>query len=101
MQMIKERTAETADSVIGAEVRAWLGRRGVSQKWLAEQLGIVPMGISRRLSGKTSFTARELLLAAQALDVTLGELLGSALVNEKNPHLLDADGGPGNRGSAD
>lgn len=91
----------TANEAVGREVRSWLGRLGLSQTRLAQVLGYTQPQVSRRLRGSQSFRFDELLVIADFMDITLGELLGSGLVNEKNPHLLGADEGSGNRRSAD
>lgn len=40
---------------------------------LASEIGISPMAMSRRLSGRTSFTPDELIRLADALDATVDE----------------------------
>lgn len=92
---LEDRAPTTVDQQIGAEIRAWLGRRGWSQRWLAQQLNVAPMQVSRRLRGETPLDVRELFAVAQALDITLGQLLGNDLVNEKNPHLVSGEGSRG------
>lgn len=75
------------------EVRAWLGRRNLQQKDLAEALGLTQSSVSLRLSGKMPFTLDDLASIASWLDITLGELLGAGVVNAKNPrpHMEDGD----------
>lgn len=73
---------------VGAEIRAWLGRRGKTQRWLSEELELSAMGVSRRLKGEIPFRIDELLRVAPALGISLGQLLGEELVNEKNPHPM-------------
>ena len=58
------------------EIRAWMARRGVQQRELAEALGYTQSAISLRMSGKTAFTLRDLAQIAERLDVTLVQLLG-------------------------
>ena len=77
-----------ANLKVSNEVRAWLARRGVKQFTVAELLGIGQSAISKRLRGVLPFSAAELMLIANALDISLAELLGD-LVNEKNPHPVD------------
>lgn len=60
---------------IGANVRAEMARRGVSQTALAEQLGITQTAVSTRLRGKVAFNVDELAAVAAALDVPIGALL--------------------------
>lgn len=78
----------TANLKVSSEVRAWLARKGLRQIWLAELLGVGQSAVSKRLRGVLPFTAPELMMIANALDVSLAELLGE-LVNEKNPHPVD------------
>ncbi|AZL07539.1 helix-turn-helix domain-containing protein [Brevibacterium aurantiacum] len=78
----------TANLKVSSEVRAWLARRGLKQLWLAELLGVGQSAVSKRLRGALPFTAPELMMIANALDISLAELLGE-LVNEKNPHPMD------------
>ena len=82
----------TLDEKVGAEVRAWLGRKGLTQRWLADQLNIDPMGVSRRLRGLKPFGVAELCHVAAALDITLAQLLGEEIVNTKNPHSAMSGG---------
>ncbi|MFC5426279.1 helix-turn-helix domain-containing protein [Brevibacterium otitidis] len=67
-------------------MRAWLARRGLNQLWLAELLGIGQSAISKRLRGVLPFSVPELMLTATALNLSLAELLGNELVNERSPH---------------
>ncbi|MGO2943989.1 MAG: helix-turn-helix domain-containing protein [Brevibacterium aurantiacum] len=78
----------SANLKVSSEVRAWLARRGFRQVWLSDLLGVGQSAISKRLRGVLPFTAPELMMIANALDVSLAELLGD-LVNEKNPHPMD------------
>lgn len=59
----------------GANVRAEMARRGLSQVALAEQLGISQSMLSNRLAGKTVFNIDELTRIAGLLDVPLSALL--------------------------
>lgn len=60
---------------VAAEVRAWLGRRGLNQRQLAERTGTNEIWISRRLHGKTSIDVEDLAKFALALDVPISDLL--------------------------
>lgn len=80
------------NQAVGREVRSWLGRVGMSQTRLSEVLGYTQPQVSRKLRGAQPFRIDELLLIANHLDVTLGQLLGQELVNEKNPHLFSGEG---------
>ena len=68
------------------EIKTWLVRRGLRQADLATALGISQPSVSQRLLGKISFSLDELLMAANLLEITLGELMGSELLNARGPH---------------
>lgn len=70
-----ERDVDPVLRQIGANVRAEMARRQRSQEWLGTVLGLGQSQISRRLSGRLGFEARELVLAAEALDIEPGVLL--------------------------
>lgn len=59
----------------GANVRAEMARRGLSQIELAQQLGMSQSMLSYRLSGKTVFNIDELTRVAAALEVPLTALV--------------------------
>ena len=65
----------TLSSTTGANVRAELARRGLSQRVLADHLGLSPTGVSKRLSGATPIDINELAMIAAFLDVPLTTLL--------------------------
>ncbi|MDO5535225.1 MAG: helix-turn-helix transcriptional regulator [Propionibacteriaceae bacterium] len=56
---------------VGANVRAEMARKGMTQTQLAGQIGITQAQISKRLSGQIAFDVNELVAVAAALDVTL------------------------------
>jgi transcriptional regulator with XRE-family HTH domain len=60
---------------IGANVRAEMARRGISQTTLAEKLALTQPSISSRLRGQVAFNVDELAVVAEALDVPLAALL--------------------------
>lgn len=63
---------------VSAEIRAELARQQMSQRRLAELLGVDPAVISRRLIGKRStFTTHELDRIAGLLGVPVDQLLFS------------------------
>ncbi|WP_141367514.1 helix-turn-helix domain-containing protein [Glutamicibacter uratoxydans] len=82
-----EKTQELT-ATVAAEVRAWCARQNVSQRSLAKVLGISQSSMSYRYSGRTPFTFGELMAIASILGITLGQLLGSDLVNEKDPQHI-------------
>lgn len=67
-------------SVVAAEVRASLARKGESAAWLAEATGISKAALSRKLRGDTSFTVEEVVAVAVALSVDPVILLPAAEV---------------------
>ena len=70
---------------VSSEVRAWLGRRQLTQRALAQQLGISATSLSFRMKGKTPWSIAELVAVSSWLQISLAQLLGDELVNEKNP----------------
>ncbi len=61
---------------VARNVRAEMVRAAVNQTDIAVQLGISQQSISRRLSGRTSFTIDELAAIATILNVRLADLVG-------------------------
>lgn len=66
--------ATNRNAAIGANVRAEMSRRQVSQARLGEVLGLQQTSISKRLRGTIPFDIDELLRIADYLDVPLGAL---------------------------
>lgn len=60
---------------VAAEVRAWMGRRGIRGRGLAELIGKDEIWVSRRVNGKVRMTIDDLALIAQGLDVSISDLL--------------------------
>jgi transcriptional regulator with XRE-family HTH domain len=60
---------------VAGEIRANLARQGKSQAFLAGVLGKDVSAISRRLSGRSSFTLEEISAIAVALEVPVESLL--------------------------
>ena len=83
-----ETTTLTADMALAAEVRAWMGRRQITQTKLGEILGVPQASIYRRLKGEISFSFNELLIIASYFGITVAELVGPALLNAKSPAPL-------------
>lgn len=65
----------TPTAVTGANVRAEMARRGVSQTTLAAVLGVTQPQVSARLRGIVPFNVNELHAVAAFLDVSVGDLL--------------------------
>ena len=61
-----------------------MGRKRITQTKLGEILGIPQASIYRRLNGKISFSFNELLIIASYMGITVGELVGSGLLNAKS-----------------
>lgn len=61
--------------IIGANVRAEMARRGVTQAKLAAALGLSQPSVSARLRGVTPFDVDELHTVADFLGVPLSDLL--------------------------
>lgn len=70
---------------VSSEVRAWLARRQLTQRNLASHLGISTTSLSFRMKGKTPWSIVELAQVADWLDISLAQLLGDQLLNEKTP----------------
>lgn len=58
-----------------ANIRAELARRSISQKELARRVGQSQKYVSRRLRGETALSLDELVAWADAIGVTVAELL--------------------------
>lgn len=71
---------------VSNEALSWLGRRRITQKVLAKELGMNAMSLSCRMKGKTAWSVAELGSVAALLDITLAQLLGDEIINEKDPH---------------
>lgn len=61
----------------GAEIRAHMGRKRLSQSQLADQLGWSDMKLSRILRGETSPRLADIEQIAQELDVPATQLLAA------------------------
>ena len=61
-----------------------MGLKRITQTKLGEILGIPQASIYRRLNGKISFSFNELLIIASYMGITVGELVGSGLLNAKS-----------------
>jgi transcriptional regulator with XRE-family HTH domain len=81
-----------------AEIRANLGRRGLSARQAAFKLGWTEYYMSRRMTGKLSFTLDDLEALAGVLDVEVsdffavpGRTLGRGMINAVKSRLLTRD----------
>jgi len=69
--------SQSTTQYVAAEVRAELGRQGHDNTWLARQLGVSDMWVSRRLRSITEFTADDLVRVAETLRVEPSQFLPS------------------------
>lgn len=63
---------------ITGNILAELGRRRISQRTLAKELGLSPTAVHMRLRGQTRISSDELVKIAALLDVEPGSLLKAA-----------------------
>jgi len=66
---------EVTREAVAAEVRAVMGRKNKSAKWLSEATGISKAALSRKLNGSVGFTLAEAMSIATALGVSLSDLV--------------------------
>ena len=69
-----------------------MGRRGYRQRHLADFLAVSQASVSAKLAGKTPFLIGELSAIASWFEITLGELLGSEVVDTKRPRTHEEYG---------
>jgi transcriptional regulator with XRE-family HTH domain len=75
MTTTPERRTATLSELVAEEVRAWLGRRRMSQAQLARAIGQSQMWVSDRLRGIQPISLDDLQRFASALDLTVHDLL--------------------------
>ena len=83
----------TENERVGREVAAWMTRYNLRQADIAEILGFAQRNVSKRIRGEMPFRIDELLAIARYMGISLSQLLGEGIVNEKNPHPVELDGG--------
>lgn len=66
---------QTATAETGANVRAEIARRGVTQAAISEAIGVSQSQFSKRLQGRIAFDINELASIAHVLDVPLTDLI--------------------------
>lgn len=76
---------------IAAEIRAWMGRRGVRQSQLARQLGENEQWVSVRLRGVTPLSVNDTGRIAEALGIRMVDLLPQ---REREVTVTYADAAP-------
>jgi len=67
--------SQTTAEFVAAEVRAELGRQDHDNQWLASQTGRSEMWVSRRLRNITDWSVDDLMVVADALDISAAQLL--------------------------
>jgi transcriptional regulator with XRE-family HTH domain len=74
-------TSATASELVAREVRAELGRQGLSMRAFADRLGVPQLWVQRRVSvkGTTELRLDEVAEMAKALDVPVERLLAAWL----------------------
>lgn len=70
---------KTPSSEVGANIRAEMARRGISQTELASQMGIGQSALSKRLAGAIPFDVNELVVVARLLRVSTSDLLAESV----------------------
>lgn len=70
---------------IAAELRAELGRQNLSRRWLAEQIGLSHVTVSRWVNGDGGMTFDALDAMCQALGMSVADLLAAVERNSDQP----------------
>src|SRR5699024_2514443 len=83
----------TENERVGREVAAWMTRYNLRQADIAEILGLLLRYVSKRIRRENPFRTDELLGISRYMGISLSQLLGDGIVNEKNPHSVELDGG--------
>jgi XRE family aerobic/anaerobic benzoate catabolism transcriptional regulator len=78
MQAVTEQEAKATLAELGARVRAWRARRGMTRKQLAADSGLSERFLADVESGKGNVSINSLEAAARALNITIIELLQDA-----------------------
>jgi transcriptional regulator with XRE-family HTH domain len=68
-------TQSTVVRSVGQRIRTLLDERGMKQIDLADRIGMRPLALSRRLNRIVRFTLDEITAIAQALNVSVAELV--------------------------
>ena len=83
----------TYNERVGIQIKTWLVRKRLRQSDLSSALSLSQGAVSQRLIGNQSFSMNDLIIASGLFEVTLGELLGPELLNEKGPSPAVRDEG--------
>jgi XRE family aerobic/anaerobic benzoate catabolism transcriptional regulator len=78
MQSVTEQEASSTLPELGARIRAWRARRGMTRKQLAEDSGLSERFLADVESGRGNASINSLEVTARALNITLIELLQDA-----------------------
>src|SRR5437763_15722715 len=78
MQLMTDRESKATLAELGARVRAWRARRGMTRKQLAADSGLSERFLADVESGKGNVSINSLEAAAQALNITIIDLLQDA-----------------------
>ncbi len=60
---------QTTTQRVAGQIRSILGRRQLSRRWLAGEIGMPVTSMNRRLRGEQPFTVDELTAVARVLEV--------------------------------
>ena len=78
MEMMTDHDARATLAELGARVRAWRARRGMTRKQLAADSGLSERFLADVEGGKGNVSINSLEAAARALNITILELLQDA-----------------------
>lgn len=76
---------------LAAQLRAILAIDKIPQADLARAMGMKDTALSRRLLGKVSFTAEELLFLSDWMNRNVNEIMAAAKVRTTNPCLSQSE----------
>lgn len=74
----------TVDAEVGKSLHLVMWERGITQEWLARELGVTQSTMSRKIKGRAPWTLAEVYKVAAALDLDPHDLL---------PEGIDVTGG--------
>jgi DNA-binding XRE family transcriptional regulator len=65
----------TVDAEVGKSLHLVMWQRGITQEWLARELGVNQSTMSRKIKGRAPWTLAEVYIVARALDLNVRDLL--------------------------
>jgi transcriptional regulator with XRE-family HTH domain len=74
----------TPNAIVADRVRAAMKRAAKSQRAVAEQAGIAQVTLTRRLKGRSPFTAEELIAIAELVGEDPGDFLAGIVLGQAN-----------------